>query len=189
MIETGFTIVNNYQEWKKLDSNSYNFVYNFEQSVATCSVSIHKLGPVTVITGLFYHFLDLNVGLIKVMSTHLSFAGNYNGDPIKESFVMTKTRITDIVKSDSSLSINQRFYDLKEISCEFKNKIALALRSRMSRMDTLNPYHIHSLPDEVLVQIAENLSDATTIKGFMETSPRFRNVTKHPLLWKRLLER
>ena len=123
------------------------------------------------------------------MSTlHMCFVGNYNGDPIKESFVMTKTRITDIVKSDSSLPIDQRFYDLREISCEFKNKIALALRSRMM-MDTLNPYHINSLPDEVLVQIAENLSDATTIKGFMETSPRFRNVTKHPLLWKRLLER
>ena len=61
MIETGFTVVNNCQEWKKLNSNSYNFVYRFEQSVATCSINIHKLGPVTVITGMFYHSIVLYV--------------------------------------------------------------------------------------------------------------------------------
>ena len=61
MIETGFRVVNNGHEWKKSDSNSYNFVYNFEQSDATCSINIHKIGPVTVIVGLCFQYILLTL--------------------------------------------------------------------------------------------------------------------------------
>ena len=99
---------------------------------------------------------------------------------------MTKTKITDVIKRSSSMGLEKKFHDLKEISCDFKNKIALPLWSRMSNFSS---QHIFALPDEMLVQIAENLSDAKTIKSFMETCTRFQDITSHPLLWKRLLKK
>ena len=99
---------------------------------------------------------------------------------------MTKTKITDVIKRNSSMGLEKKFHDLKEISCAFKNKIALPLWSRMSNFSSK---HIFALPDEMLVQIAENLSDAKTIKSFMETCTRFKDITSHPLLWKNLLKK
>ena len=110
--------------------------------------------------------------------------GNYHGDP-NESFVWTKPKIADVINPNPVI-LEKKFFDLREISSVFKNQIALPLWSRMSNNEFP---HLLFLPDEILVEFAANLTDSKSIKSFMETCTRFRNITTNPLLWKRLLQK
>ena len=110
--------------------------------------------------------------------------GNYHGNP-KESFVWTKPKIIDVINPNPVI-LDKKFLDLREISRDFKNKIALPLWSRMSNNEFP---HLLILPDEILVEFAANLLDPKSIKNFIETCTRFKNITTNPLLWKRLLQK
>lgn len=44
-------------------------------------------------------------------------------------------------------------------------------------------------PDEILVEIAQNLPDSKSVKSFTETCQRFKSISYHPLLWKRLVKK
>ena len=141
---------------------SYGFEYKLEESTensAFCSMNIHKMGPLTTVIG------------------------NFHSDTQKYSYVFTKTNISSVVNHD------KKFKDFSSISQDFKNKIALPLKYDMQDYYGIPCDNILKLPDEILVKIAEDLSDSKTIKSFTETCHRFREIASHPLLWKKLFRK
>ena len=159
MIETGFV---DQEEDKNLvcDHRVKYILGGMNNSVMHCTVSLNKIGNVTTIIG------------------------NFHGNP-KSSFVMTKTRINDIVKLEST----EKYQNVKEFSMEFKNKIALPLLYQSNIHAGIEPMTILSLPLELLVSIAEHLPDVATINAFRETCRKFKDISEHQLLWKRLFAR
>ena len=81
------------------------------------------------------------------------------------------------------------FANVKDFSMELKNTIAIPMLIKLQRSHGLEPFTILSLPDEILVQIAEHLADVSSIKAFKETCVKFKQITTHQLLWKRLFQR
>ena len=144
------------------NSNFFVFQYDLanQEEVSTyCSLSIKKIGPINKIIG------------------------NFHGVEDKESYILTKNyKITDVIKSNS-------FKNLRVISREFRENIALPLLVKMQDVHGIVPANILQCPDEILVKIAEHLSDAKTVKNFTETCQRFWQIQNHPLLWKTLLRR
>ena len=112
----------------------------------------------------------------------MTIIGNFHGLEERVSFVSSTIKIGDIV-------CDQRYTNLRSVSKEFKDKIALPLLVKMQEHHGLVPFNILQFPVEILVQIAEKLSDAKTIKSFIESCQRFRQVSEHPLLWKTLFSR
>lgn len=141
-------------------SKSYSFQYVTKNDQDhKCSLNVHRIGPIT------------------------SIIGNYHGEPI-QSFALTKTRISDFVSQTNNYS------KLKDISQEFKDKIALPLmRSIQNDQNILSNIQILNFPDEILVKIAQEFSDAKNVKNFISTCRRFRSISEHPLLWKHLLKK
>ena len=160
MIETGFL---DQEVDKSLVGDDHRIRYILSGVVdkfVHCTVSLNKIGNVTTIIG------------------------NFHGNP-KSSFVMTKTRINDIVNLEST----EKYQNVKEFSMEFKNKIALPLLYQSSIHAGIEPMTILSLPLELLVSIAEHLPDVATINAFRATCCKFKNISEHQLLWKRLFSR
>ena len=142
--------------------NYYVFHYDLaaQEKVSTyCSLTVNKIGPINKIIG------------------------NFHGVEDTESYILTKNyKITDVIESNG-------FKNLRVISIEFKDKIALPLLVKMQDVHGIVPKNILQCPDEILVKIAERLSDAETIKNFTETCQRFWQIQNHPLLWKTLLRK
>ena len=90
----------------------------------------------------------------------MTIIGNYHGLEERVSFVSSTIKIGDIV-------CDQRYTNLRSVSKEFKDKIALPLLVKMQEHHGLVPFNILQFPVEILVQIAEKLSDAKTIKSFI----------------------
>ena len=151
MIETGFAKP---EEPEKNGTHRVQYVLP-GQSVL-CSVSLNKIGNVTTIIG------------------------NFHGEP-KKSFVLTKTRINDIVNLKSA----EKYRNVKDFSREFKDKIALPLLHQVKFQCGIESMTILSLPIELLVSIAEHLPDIGTISAFRRTCRKFKDISEHQLLWKR----
>ena len=188
MIETNFEVMNHQSTWKK--GQSYGFEYKIPNQMDPenhCSLRIHQIGPVISIIGEIFSIFKKIFCLTtcSINKYGILCLGNYHGNP-KESFVWTKPKITEVINPNPVI-LDRKFFDLREISRDFKNKIALPLWSRMSNNAEFP--HLLFLPDEILVEFAANLSDPSSIKNFIETCTRFRNITTNPLLWKRLLQK
>ena len=82
----------------------------------------------------------------------MTIIGNFHGLEERVSFVSSTIKIGDIV-------CDQRYTNLRSVSKEFKDKIALPLLVKMQEHHGLVPFNILQFPVEILVQIAEKLSD------------------------------
>ncbi len=142
-------------------SNYYHFEYQLpgRACLTHCSLNVHRLGPMT------------------------SIIGNFHGDPV-ESYVLNKTKISEIIQPSTCDILN-----LRQISQEFKDKVSLPLLVKMQQAHDVEPRTVLILPDEMLVSIAEKLSDVSTIRSFNQTCQRFKSISSHPLLWKALLKK
>merc|ERR1712001_481065 len=98
-----------------------------------CSLRIHQIGPVISIIGKILSIFLKEYFVLTTCSINkygILCLGNYHGNP-KESFVWTKPKITEVINPNPVI-LDRKFFDLREISRDFKNKIALPLWSRMS---------------------------------------------------------
>jgi len=162
MLETGFKIRNDGHQKK---SNCLSFQYELasqEKSLAHCSVNVQRIvGPIT-----------------KVI-------GNFHGTDERESFVLTKNSIADVIEEKTF-----NFKNFKNISKEFKDQISLPLLVKMQESHGVPaPSTVLQFPDEILIKIAENLSDAKTSRSFAKTCRRFREISFDTRLMKALLRK
>jgi len=166
MLETGFKIRDDGHK-KRSDCHSFQYeLANQEKSLAHCSMNVQKIvGPISKIIG------------------------NFHGTDEKESFIYTKNSISDVVEETTF-----KFKNLRRISKEFKDQISLPLLVKMQDCHSVAraPWSfrpIHQFPTEILIKIAENLSDAKTSWAFAQTCQMFRQVSFDPRLMKALLRR
>jgi hypothetical protein len=101
--------------------------------------------------------------------------------------------IVNIVKPNLSpeIPLKLRFKSLKKISCDFKNQIALPLKSLLRTANGFLPTSesILALPDELLLIIFENIRQIKTVANFRQSCQRLNVLGNDQRLWKTLFKR